>query len=139
LKAAVTLRRLKLPFSQIERRRRGFVILQIDALAHEDVRTALDRGYMPNLQRLLATTHRALHWRSGVPSDTAAIQCSLFYGRKSDVPGFYWYDKRRSRPIICSWPLDMAMVERDNAGGNAGLLRHGSVYMGMAAGGAQRA
>ena len=33
----------------------------------------------------------------------------------------------------------MAAVETENADGSAGLFRHGSVYMGMAAGGAQRA
>ncbi len=139
LKAAATLRRLNLPYSQIERRRRGFVILQIDALSHQDVERALERGYMPHLKRLLETTHRMERWRSGIPSDTAAIQCSLMYGLKIDVPGFYWYDRRRQRPVICSWPLDMAGVESDNAGGRPGLLRHGSVYMGMASGGAQRA
>jgi hypothetical protein len=139
LKAAATLRRLKLPYSQIERRRRGFVILQIDALAHEDVQRAVARGYMPHLRRLLETSHRLSRWRSGVPSDTAAIQCSLMYGRKIDIPGFYWYDRRKQRPVICSWPLDMAEVESDNAEGATGLFRHGSVYMGMAAGGAQRA
>jgi hypothetical protein len=61
------------------------------------------------------------------------------YGTKHDVPGFYWFDKRRQRPVICSWPLDMASVEAANAQGRPGLFRHGSVYMGMAAGGAQRA
>lgn len=139
LKAAATLRRLKLPFSEIERRRRGFVILQIDALSHEDLQRALARGYMPNLKNLLADGHRLYRWRSGIPSDTAAIQCSLMYGSKTDIPGFYWYDRAKGRPVICSWPLDMAGVEADNAGGQAGLLRHGSVYMGMAGGGAQRA
>jgi hypothetical protein len=139
LKAAATLRRLKLPYSEIERRRRGFVILQIDALAHEDLRRALERGYLPHLRRMLDSTHRLARWRSGAPSDTAAIQCALMYGNKSNVPGFYWYDKRKQRPVICSWPLDMAAIEMENANGRAGLLRHGSVYMGMAAGGAQRA
>lgn len=139
LKAAATLRRLRLPFSEIERRRRGFVILQIDALSHEDLRRALQAGYMPNLQSILQDGHTLHRWRSGMPSDTAAIQCSLMYGSKRDVPGFYWYDRVKDRPVICSWPLDMAGVEADNAGARAGLLRHGSVYMGMVAGGAQRA
>jgi Type I phosphodiesterase / nucleotide pyrophosphatase len=139
LKAAATLRRLKLPYSEIERRRRGFVILQIDALSHEDVAAAMDRGYMPHLKDLLATSHTMERWRSGAPSDTAAIQCSLMYGSKHDIPGFYWYDRARQRPVICSWPLDMAGVEARNSGGKPGLFRHGSVYMGMAAGGAQRA
>lgn len=139
LKAAATLRRLKLPYSEIERRRRGFVILQIDALSHEDLRRAVEQGYMPHLGRLLESSHRLARWRSGAPSDTAAIQCALMYGNKSNVPGFYWFDKRKQRPVICSWPLDMAAVEMENAQGRAGLLRHGSVYMGMAAGGAQRA
>ncbi|MGH2441935.1 MAG: alkaline phosphatase family protein [Chloroflexota bacterium] len=139
LKAAATLRRLKLPYSEIERRRRGFIILQIDALSHDDLQVALDRGYLPHLKRMLESTHQASRWRSGVPSDTAAIQCSLMYGVKTDIPGFYWYDRRKQRPVICSWPLDMAEVESANSGAHGGLLRHGSVYMGMAAGGAQRA
>jgi hypothetical protein len=139
LKAAATLRRLRLPFSEINRRRRGFVILQIDALSHDDLQRAMERGHMPHLKKLLESTHRVSKWRCGVPSDTAAIQCSMFYGSKRDVPGFYWYDRRKQRPVICSWPLDMARVEAGNSAGVSGLLRHGSVYMGMAAGGAQRA
>jgi hypothetical protein len=139
VKAAATLRRLQLPYSKIEGRRRGFIILQIDALSHEDLNRAMDDGHLPFLQRLLASSHTVSQWRSGAPSDTAAIQCALMYGKKSNVPGFYWYDRRKQRPVICSWPLDMAAVESENAGGSAGLFRHGSVYMGMAAGGAQRA
>jgi hypothetical protein len=139
IKAAATLRRLQLPYSKIEGRRRGFIILQIDALSHEDLHRAMNDGHLPFLQRLLASSHTVSQWRSGAPSDTAAIQCSLMYGKKSNVPGFYWYDRRKQRPVICSWPLDMAAVEAENADGSAGLFRHGSVYMGMAAGGAQRA
>jgi hypothetical protein len=139
IKAAIMLRRLQLPFSEIERRRRGFVILQIDALSHADLLRAMDAGHLPHLRKMLDAGHRLHRWRPGAPSDTAAIQCSLMYGNKSDVPGFYWYNRAKKRPIICSWPMDMAAVETDNARGRAGLLRHGSVYMGMAAGGAQRA
>lgn len=139
IKAAATLSRLKLPFAEIEQRRRGFVILQFDALSHEDLLRALDGGYLPYLQSLLGTSHRLARWRSGMPSDTAAIQCALMYGQKRDVPGFYWLDRARDKAVICSWPLDMARVERENSGGRAGLFRHGSVYMGMAGGGAQRA
>jgi hypothetical protein len=139
IKAAATLRRLKLPYSEIERRRRGFVIVQVDALSHEDLECALEQGYMPYLKSLLDSSHSLTRWRSGVPSDTGAVQCALFYGKKRDIPGFYWFDRRRGRPMICSWPIDMAEVEADNAEGAAGLLRHGSVYMGMATGGAQRA
>lgn len=139
LKAAATLRRLQLPMSEIERRRRGFVLLQIDALSFDDLQLALDDGYMPHLKSLLDSSHRAEKWRSGVPSDTAAIQCALMYGSKPDIPGFYWLDRSTGKPVICSWPLDMVSVERRNAQGRPGLFRHGSVYMGMAAGGAQRA
>jgi hypothetical protein len=139
LKAAATLQRLQLPMSEIERRRRGFIIVQIDALSFEDLNRALDAGYMPHLRSMLGSSHRMLQWRCGVPSDTAAIQCALMYGQKPDVPGFYWLDRSTGRPVICSWPLDMVAVERRNAQGRPGLFRHGSVYMGMAAGGAQRA
>jgi hypothetical protein len=140
LKQAATLRRLGLPFSQYERRRRGFVVLQIDALSHDDLQAALDAGHLPRLQQLIASgKYRIEKWRCGTPSDTAAIQCGMWYGDKSYVPGFYWYDKKQRKPIICSWPMDMARVEAACAGGREGLLRHGSVYTGMAAGGASRA
>ncbi len=139
LKATATLRRLQLPYSQIEGRRRGFIILQIDALSHEDLGRAMADGHLPFLKRLIGSTHAVSQWRSGAPSDTAAIQCAVFYGKKTNVPGFYWFDRRKQRPVICSWPLDMAAVETENANGSAGLFRHGSVYMGMASGGAQRA
>jgi predicted AlkP superfamily pyrophosphatase or phosphodiesterase len=93
LKAAATLRRLQLPMSEIERRRRGFVLLQIDALSFEDMQRAVAEGYMPNLKALLESTHAAEQWRCGVPSDTAAIQCALMYGSKPDIPGFYLLDR----------------------------------------------
>ncbi len=140
LKEAATLRRLGLPFSAFERRRRGFVIVQIDALAHSDLVSAMDAGYLPRLKALLESgTYRLESWKCGMPSDTAAIQCAMWYGDKSEIPGFYWYDKRRRKPIICSWPIDMAQVESSCAKGREGLLRHGSVYTGMATGGASRA
>lgn len=139
LKALATLNRLKLPLSTVERRRRGFILLQIDALSHIDVQRAIEAGHMPHLRKMLGTTHRLSRWRCGVPSDTAAIQCSFMYGNRSNIPGFYWFDKRKRAPVICSWPMDMAAVEAENAAGRAGLFRHGSVYTGMASGGAQRA
>lgn len=140
LQQAATLRRLGLPFSEFGLRRRGFVVLQIDALSHQDLCNALEAGYMPRLKTLIDSgKYRLEQWRCGMPSDTAAIQCGMWYGDKSHVPGFYWYDKRRRKPVICSWPLDMARVEAACAGDREGLLRHGSVYTGMAAGGASRA
>jgi hypothetical protein len=140
LKQAATLRRLGLPYNIVEHRRRGFVILQIDALSHADLDKALAEGNMPRLKRLIdGGTFSLQRWRCGMPSDTAAIQCGMWYGDKSRVPGFYWYDKRQRKPVICSWPMDMAHVESQCANGREGLLRHGSVYTGMAAGGAGRA
>ncbi len=140
LQQAATLRRLGLPVANEEQRRRGFVVLQIDALSHTDVIAAMEAGYMPRLKSLVDSgRYRLEQWRCGMPSDTAAIQCAMWYGDKSKVPGFYWYDKRQRRPIICSWPLDMARVEALCAADRPGLLRHGSVYTGMAAGGAARA
>jgi hypothetical protein len=140
IQQAATLRRLGLPLNAEEHRRRGFVVLQIDALSHSDLSAAIAAGHMPRLRLLLESGHYRLdRWRCGVPSDTAAIQCGMWYGDKSKVPGFYWYDKRQRLPIICSWPLDMAKVEAACAGDRPGLLRHGSVYTGMASGGATRA
>src|SRR5690606_6950246 len=66
-----------------ERLRRGFVVIQIDALAHEDFERALERGYMPHLKKLIERDGwQVRRFPAGLPSATPAAQAAIFYGTK---------------------------------------------------------
>jgi hypothetical protein len=131
------------PFAAERRSRReapgrGFIVIQIDALAHEDLERALERGWVPHLRRLI-TDHgwRLERYPAGLPSATPAAQAAFFYGTKERIPGFRFYEKAERRVIIGSQPASMQYI-RDRLPKD-GVLRGGSSYVNLYDGGAARA
>ncbi|HET9983181.1 MAG TPA: alkaline phosphatase family protein [Longimicrobiales bacterium] len=131
------------PFAAERRRRRedsrrGFVVIQIDALAHEDLERALRRGWMPNLRRLLEKHGWELRrYPAGLPSATPAAQAAIFYGTKERIPAFRFYEKADRRVVIGSQPSSMQYI-RDRLPAE-GVLVGGSSYVNLYDGGAARA
>ena len=112
-----------------EQGRRGFVILEIDGLAHSYLQQAVREGYMPYLARLLLGRRLKLaRWRCGLPSTTPAAQAGILYGNNWDIPGFRWYDKATGDSIMCKLPGSVRAIQERIAAGRAGLLRGGSSY-----------
>jgi hypothetical protein len=121
-----------------ERGERGFIVIQIDALAHEDLVRALDRGYAPRLRRLIEKEGWELRrYPAGLPSATPAAQAAIFFGTKQDIPAFRFYEKQERRLIIGSKPADVQHI-RDRLP-ESGILDGGSGYVNIYDGGADRA
>jgi len=121
-----------------EQARRGLVVIQIDALAHEDFERALRRGYVPNLRRLLEEKGWELRrFPAGLPSATPAAQAAIFYGTKDRIPAFRFYEKSERRLIIGSQLASMQFI-RDRLP-TEGILAGGSSYVNLYDGGADRA
>ena len=121
-----------------ESARQGFIILQIDALAYEDLLSAMERGYMPYLTRLCRRGELKLgRWRCGVPSSTPVVQAGLMFGNSFDIPGFRWYDKQTGQPILCQMPHHAHAMQQRIAAGRRGILEGGSSYMSILDGGAR--
>jgi hypothetical protein len=121
-----------------EREERGFLVIQIDALAHEDLVRALDRGYAPTLRRLIERHGWELRrYPAGLPSATPAAQAAIFFGTKEDIPAFRFYEKAERRLIIGSKPADVQHI-RDRLP-ESGILDGGSGYVNIYDGGADRA
>ncbi|HEX6133398.1 MAG TPA: alkaline phosphatase family protein [Longimicrobiales bacterium] len=121
-----------------EREERGFVVIQIDALAHEDLVRAVERGYAPRLRRLIERDGWELRrFPAGLPSATPAAQAAIFYGTKQDIPAFRFYEKAERRVIIGSKPADVQHI-RDRLP-ETGILDGGSGYVNIYDGGADRA
>lgn len=121
-----------------ERGERGFIVIQIDALAHEDLVRAMERGYAPRLRRLIERGGWELRrFPAGLPSATPAAQAAIFFGTKQDIPAFRFYEKAERRLIIGSKPADVQHI-RDRLP-ESGILDGGSGYVNIYDGGADRA
>jgi len=117
---------------------RGFLVVQIDALAHADLLRAMGRGFAPNLKKLLERERWVLRrYPAGLPSATPAAQAAIFYGTKSDIPAFRFYEKKERRVILGSRPADVQVI-RDRLPQD-GILSGGSGYVNIYDGGADRA
>jgi hypothetical protein len=116
---------------------RGFIVIQIDSLAHEDLERALQRGYVPRLKKLLEREGWELRrFPAGLPSATPAAQAAIFYGTKDEIPAFRFYEKTSRRVVIGSQPAAMQFI-RDRLP-STGILQGGSSYVNLYDGGAER-
>jgi endonuclease/exonuclease/phosphatase family metal-dependent hydrolase len=116
----------------------GLVIIQIDGLSRTQLETALTKGKMPFLNRLIKQEGYQLHTHfPGVPTSTPAIQGELFYGVKRVVPAFSFLD-RQNKKIMRMFESDAcAHVENILAQHDPGLLEGGSSYSNIFTGGAK--
>jgi hypothetical protein len=116
--------------------RRGLIMLQIDALAHADLRRALDLGYCPTIARLLRKEGFAIRrWFCGLPSATPYCQAGIFHGENAGIPAFRFYDKSARRVITCNAPHGVQYI-RDRIH-SPGALAGGSSYVNLLDGDAQ--
>ena len=119
-------------------RQPGFVGVQIDGLSWPHLRQALDRGYLPHLERYLRRGHRLIEYRAGLPSTTPAAQAVIFYGQEEGIPAFRWFEKSSGQIISCNDPDHVQMVREKLFHDREGLLAGGSSYANMIDGGAER-
>ena len=111
-------------------------MLQIDALAHSDLRRALELGYCPTISRLLRAEGFSLRrWFCGLPSATPYCQAGIFHGENAGIPAFRFYDKAARRVITCNAPHGVQYI-RDRIRA-PGALAGGSSYVNLLDGDAQ--
>lgn len=132
-----------LPFAgerprQPRQQKRGFVVIQIDALAHDDLREMVDQGQLPYLGKLIREQGWELRrFAAGLPSATPAVQAAIMYGTKGAIPAFRFYEKD-TRSVLTGSHLPSVQIMRDRLGGE-GVLKGGSSYANVYDGGASRA
>ncbi|HEV8191945.1 MAG TPA: hypothetical protein VGP82_10745, partial [Ktedonobacterales bacterium] len=105
----------------------GLVMLEIDGLSEPVLQQALARGWMPTVQRWLASgSHQVLGWECDLSSQTSASQAGILLGTNSNVPAFRWYEKESGRIMVSNQPDMAAEIERRLSTGR-GLLSSGGV------------
>ena len=120
-------------------RHRGFILIQIDGISCSTFRLAMEKGYAPNIKRLLNKRGFSLFpYYCPMPSNTPYIQAGLMYGNNSGVLGFRWMDKKEGRTVTFKEAVSAARVEEEVSEGRTGILKGGSSYLNLFTGGAER-
>ena len=119
-------------------RQKGLVGIQIDGLAFPFLQQALDRGYLPNLERYLRRGHKLVEYNAGLPSTTPAAQSVFFYGHDHAIPAFRWFEKESGQIISCNDPDHVQLFREKLFAGETGLLTGGASYSNILDGDAAR-
>jgi endonuclease/exonuclease/phosphatase family metal-dependent hydrolase len=95
---------------------------------------------MPFLKNLIDAQDYELHSHySGMPCSTASVQAELFYGIKSGVPAFSFFDRQTNRVFTMFNPQDALEIEQRLQEQGKPLLTGGSAYSNIYSGGAEEA
>jgi len=116
----------------------GFVGIQIDGLSSSHLKQAMEKGYLPNIERHLTRGYGLKQYQAGLPSTTPAAQATIFYGVEEGIPAFRWFDKKSGQLFSCN-DLDHVQKFREKLfAGRHGVLEGGSSYSNILDGGAAR-
>ena len=116
----------------------GLLIIQIDGLSANRLRSAVAAGRMPFVARLVASGELQLvPFYTGLPSTTPAVQAELFYGIEAAVPAFTFVDHATGRLMRMYQSEAATLVESRVAARSSGsLLAGGASYANVYTGGA---
>ena len=105
----------------------GYLFIEIDGLAEDVLRDAIDKGHMPNLKSLLDSTHKLLSWQTDLSSQTGASQAGILHGNNENLVAFRWVEKENDNRIVSSNSLDDARRIEKKISNKKGLLsKHGA-------------
>lgn len=115
-------------------------MIQIDGLSRRQMLTAMRKGHLPFLKRLVhKRSYENYSLYSGLPSNTPGMQGELFYGVKCAVPAFSFKHQTSGQIFRMYEPFSAQVIERELAAQGEGLLKDGSSYSNIFAGGAENA
>ena len=131
----VVARRARRSGKQVSSEVPGIVFLEIDGLAHDVLRRAVQDGNAPTMARWLREgTHRLVGWETDWSSQTGASQTGLLQGSNENIPAFRWWDKSRGRAVSSSSVKDVEAIEKELSNGRGLLFANGASRSNMYSG-----
>ena len=108
----------------------GVIFLQIDGLAYEVLRRAIQSGNVPNISRWIREgKYRLEKWETDWSSQTGASQAGILMGSNDNIPAFRWYEKKLGKTLAFGKPADLKFLEERLSNGK-GLLFHNGASRG---------
>ena len=72
----------------------GVIIVEIDGLAYEVLREAVERGEMPTVKEMIESKEYTLRmWETDLSSQTGASQAGILHGNNEGIVAFRWIEK----------------------------------------------
>jgi uncharacterized membrane protein YvlD (DUF360 family) len=113
----------------------GVLFLEIDGLAHDVLRRAMQDGNAPTMARWVQDgDHRLVRWETDWSSQTGAAQTGLLLGSNEDIPAFRWWDREQGRLVASSKPADVIAIEERLSTGKGLLYADGASRSNMYSG-----
>ncbi len=105
----------------------GVIFIQIDGLAYEVLRRAIQSGNVPNISRWIREgKYRLEKWETDWSSQTGASQAGILMGNNDNIPAFRWYDKALGRTLAFGKPADLKLIEERLSSGKGLLFNNGA-------------
>ena len=100
----------------------GLIVVEIDGLAYDILKEAMDKDLMPTVKSMVENTHTLRKWETDFSSQTGASQAGILHGNNEDITAFRWIEKENNNKMMqCSGVSEVKIIEERISDGN-GLL-----------------
>ena len=106
----------------------GVIIVEIDGLAYEVLREAIERGDMPTVKEMIDSKDYNLRmWETDLSSQTGASQAGILHGNNEGIVAFRWIEKSNGNQMMqCSGITKVPELEQRISDGNGLLVDNGA-------------
>ena len=106
----------------------GLIIVEIDGLAHEVLREAVERGEMPTVKEMIESKEYTLRkWETDLSSQTGASQAGILHGNNEGIVAFRWIEKANGNQMMqCSGITKVPELEERISNGDGLLVDNGA-------------
>ena len=105
----------------------GLIIIEIDGLAYDVLKEAIDNGLMPTVKAMIDDTHTLRIWETDLSSQTGASQAGILHGNNEDITAFRWIEKENNNQRMeCSGVSKVKALEERISDGNGLLVDDGA-------------
>ena len=106
----------------------GLIIIEIDGLACDILKEAMDDDCMPALKSMIDDgSHTLREWETDLSSQTGASQAGILHGNNTDITAFRWIEKENDNQMMqCSGVSKVKELEERISDGNGLLVDNGA-------------
>ena len=106
----------------------GVIIVEIDGLAYEVLREAVERGEMPTVKEMIESKEYNLRmWETDLSSQTGASQAGILHGNNEGIVAFRWIEKANGNQMMqCSGITKVPELEERISNGDGLLVDNGA-------------
>ena len=106
----------------------GLIIVEIDGLAYDVLKEALDNGLMPTVKSMIDDdSHTLRKWETDLSSQTGASQAGILHGNNEDITAFRWIEKPNNNQMMqCSGVSKVKILEERISDGDGLLVDNGA-------------